>query len=223
MAGDHLLLIVVVTVSASCRIVKPPSVVCAELHQDLLVLLEALAGKPEEHQHDAHVDDVAAVAARVRPTRPIIGGHDVGPVARLRTFAPRQNSCTIVPTTNAQNAKQSPEAQMRMPSAYDGRAGDDRRHAGQRNRCTRFDDRRLAPREQRRDARQQQQDQADRQHPLVEERRTDRQPLPVIASLSVGNIVANRTKNAENNSIQLLKRNAASRETHESSSLRALQ
>ncbi len=44
---------------------------------------------------------------------------------------------------------------------------------------------------------------------------------PVIASLSVGNIVANSTKNAENSRIQLLMRNAASRDSHESSSLRA--
>ena len=47
--------------------------------------------------------------------------------------------------------------------------------------------------------------------------------LPVTASLSVGNIVANSTKNAENSRIQLLTRNAASRDSHESSSLRALQ
>ena len=44
---------------------------------------------------------------------------------------------------------------------------------------------------------------------------------PVTASLSVGNIVANSTKKALNSRIQLLTRNAASRETHESSSLRA--
>src|SRR3954451_19838675 len=43
---------------------------------------------------------------------------------------------------------------------------------------------------------------------------------PVTASLSVGNIVANRTKNAENSRIQLLARKAASRDIHESSSLR---
>ena len=43
---------------------------------------------------------------------------------------------------------------------------------------------------------------------------------PVTASLSVGNIVANSTKNAENSRIQLFARNAASRETQESSSLR---
>ncbi len=42
----------------------------------------------------------------------------------------------------------------------------------------------------------------------------------MIASLSVGNIVANRTKNAENSRIQLLTRNAASRDIHESSSWR---
>ena len=44
---------------------------------------------------------------------------------------------------------------------------------------------------------------------------------PRIASLSVGNIVANRTKNAENSRIQLFIMNAASRDSHESSSLRA--
>ena len=44
---------------------------------------------------------------------------------------------------------------------------------------------------------------------------------PINASLSVGNIVANRTNTAENSRIQLLTRNAASRDTHESSSCRA--
>jgi hypothetical protein len=43
---------------------------------------------------------------------------------------------------------------------------------------------------------------------------------PVRASLSVGNIVANRTKSAAKRSTQLLTRKAASRETHESSSCR---
>jgi hypothetical protein len=41
---------------------------------------------------------------------------------------------------------------------------------------------------------------------------------PISASLSVGNIVAKSTKSAENSRIQLLARNAASRDTHESSS-----
>ena len=44
---------------------------------------------------------------------------------------------------------------------------------------------------------------------------------PVTASLRVGNMVANSTKSAEKSRIQLLTRNAASRDTHESSSLRA--
>ncbi len=43
---------------------------------------------------------------------------------------------------------------------------------------------------------------------------------PVTTSLNVGNIVAKSTKNAEKSRIQLFARNAASRETHESSSLR---
>src|SRR5688572_22604141 len=42
---------------------------------------------------------------------------------------------------------------------------------------------------------------------------------PVTASLSVGNIVAKMTKNAQNSRIQLFSRNAASREAHESNSL----
>ena len=45
---------------------------------------------------------------------------------------------------------------------------------------------------------------------------------PVTASLSVGNIVANSIKTAENSRIQLLAKNAASRDTQDSSSLRAL-
>ncbi len=37
----------------------------ARLEQHLLFLLEAVAGEAEEDQHDADVDDVAAVAALV--------------------------------------------------------------------------------------------------------------------------------------------------------------
>ena len=43
---------------------------------------------------------------------------------------------------------------------------------------------------------------------------------PVTASLSVGNIVANNTNTAQNSRIQLFARNAASRDSHESSSWR---
>ena len=39
------------------------------------------------------------------------------PVAPWRTRAPRQNSCVMVPTTKALNAKQMPDAQTRTPSA----------------------------------------------------------------------------------------------------------
>ncbi len=45
---------------------------------------------------------------------------------------------------------------------------------------------------------------------------------PLIASVIVGNSVANRMKNAENSSTQLLARNAASRDIHESNSWRDL-
>jgi hypothetical protein len=44
--------------------------------------------------------------------------------------------------------------------------------------------------------------------------------VPVVASLSVGNIVPNMISSAEKRRIQLFNRKAASRETHESSSLR---
>ncbi len=43
---------------------------------------------------------------------------------------------------------------------------------------------------------------------------------PVTASLSVGNIVANSTNSAQKSRIQLFARNAASRDSHESSSWR---
>jgi len=43
---------------------------------------------------------------------------------------------------------------------------------------------------------------------------------PVTASLNVGNIVANSTNSAAKSRIQLFTRNAASRDTQESSSLR---
>ena len=44
---------------------------------------------------------------------------------------------------------------------------------------------------------------------------------PVTASLIVGNSVANRIKNAEKSRIQLFNKNAASRDTQDSRSLRA--
>ena len=43
---------------------------------------------------------------------------------------------------------------------------------------------------------------------------------PVIASLIVGNIVANKIRNAANNRIQLFSRNAASRDAQDSRSFR---
>ena len=103
-----------------------------QLH--LFVLLEALAGEAEEDQHDAEVHDVAAVAALVAATRPIERREESVPVAPCRTLAPRQNSCAIVPTTNALKR----EADARGPDAHaerdDGAAGDERARAtGHRN------------------------------------------------------------------------------------------
>ena len=39
-------------------------------------------------------------------------------MARLRTPAPRTNSCAIVPSTNAHSAKHRPELHTRIPKAY---------------------------------------------------------------------------------------------------------
>ncbi len=48
------------------------------LHQRLFFLLEALAGESEEHEHDADVHDVAAVAALRTADEADERGHDVG-------------------------------------------------------------------------------------------------------------------------------------------------
>src|SRR5215210_3813348 len=127
----------------------------------------------------------------------------------------------MVVAENAQSAKQIPELHTRIPNAYSATAVATPTNTGQKNCCATLIN-------------------VDRRHassgPMpVSVRRV--RPIgsihllknggptvrrsPRSASLSVGNIVANRTKNAENNRIQLLARNAASRDIHESSSLRA--
>ena len=79
MTGDHLLL----------RVARHPQRIVADgeradrcllpdLEQHLLFLLEALPGEPEEHQHDADVDDVAAVAAPRAADEPDHRRQDVG-------------------------------------------------------------------------------------------------------------------------------------------------
>ena len=142
------------------------------------------------------------------------------PVAPFRTCAPRMNSCPTVPKTNAHSAKQMPETHTRTPSAYRTTAATSATVTGHMNCCTRF--------------------------VTVDLRQASSGPTPVSssnvspigsihllknggptvsrsplsASLSVGYIVAKSTKKAENRRIQLFARNAASRETQESSELR---
>src|SRR4029434_6590218 len=129
--------------------------------------------------------------------------------------APRQNSCPIVPTTKPAKAKHRPELQIGMPSATTVPPSATPQIVGTRNDVLRFS--------------------------MVDRRHANSGPMPVsssmirpigtihwlkngaatvmrwpvMASLSVGNIVANSTKNALNNRIQLLYMNAASRESHE--------
>src|SRR5580765_1775829 len=143
------------------------------------------------------------------------------PVLRRRMFAPRKNSWVIVAATRAHSEKQIPDAHTRTPSA--ARAAAVPRHAiaGHMNwytRLLRVDLRHAsngpAPVRNRRTS-------AIGVIHLLKKGPATVSRLPVTASLSVGNIVPNSTKNAENSRIQLLTRNAASRDIHESRSLRA--
>jgi hypothetical protein len=59
--------------------VKPPTSRLPGLERQVLfVLLVALPGEAEEHQHDAEVDDVAAVAAALAADEADQRGDDVG-------------------------------------------------------------------------------------------------------------------------------------------------
>src|SRR4051812_37087835 len=143
------------------------------------------------------------------------------PVVPRRTFAPRTNSWTTVVATVAHSAKQIPETHSRTPNAVTAASVTTHAVAGHRNWLARFFivDLRHA---------------SSGPKPV---RNSSVSPIgsihllknggptvmrsPVTASLKVGNIVANRTKNALNRRIQLLTRKAASRDAHESSVLRA--
>src|SRR5688572_31131587 len=137
---------------------------------------------------------------------------------RLMT-APRQYSWLIVPSTNAENTKHRPEDHTRTPSARMMAAIVTPASVGHRNWYRRFE--RLVFRQ----ASSGPIPVSSRSinpigsiHRLKNGGPTVRRS-PVSASLIVGNMVANSTKKAQNNRIQLLTRNAASREAHESSSL----
>jgi hypothetical protein len=75
------------------------------------------------------------------------------PVARCRTRAPRQNSWLTVPTTKALSAKQMPDAHTRTPRATTAIAVTTAERHGDEELIAKVDDRGLAPRQQRPDAR----------------------------------------------------------------------
>src|SRR5688572_24270834 len=135
--------------------------------------------------------------------------------------APRQNSWQIVPSTKPENTNAIADDHTRTPSRKITAAVTRPVVTGQRNWCLRFDTDVL-----RHASSGPMPVSSNNIKPIgTIQRLKNGGPIvmrsPVIASLSVGNIVANRTKNAQNNRIQLLTRNAASRDAHESSSLLA--
>src|SRR5688572_3348028 len=135
--------------------------------------------------------------------------------------APRQNSWKIVPSTKPENTNAIADAHTRTPSAKMTTAVTTADVTGHRNWYFRLDTDVL-----RHASRGPMPVSSNRVRPIgTIHRLKNGGPMvmrsPVIASLSVGNIVAKSTKNAQNSRIQLLTRKAASREAHESSSLLA--
>ena len=141
------------------------------------------------------------------------------PVLFRRITAPRQNSWLIVPSTNAENTKQIPDDQTRTPSARTSAAAVAPATVGQRNWYRRF-----STLDFRHASSGPMPVSSSSMRPIGSIHRLKNggptvSRSPVTASLSVGNIVAKSTKNAQNSRIQLFTRNAASRDAHESSSL----
>src|SRR5918994_3562338 len=143
------------------------------------------------------------------------------PVLLRRMTAPRQNSCRIVPKTKPENTNAVYDAHTRTPSANTIAAVTSPAVTGHINWNLRFEidvfrHASSGPTPV----------SSNKIKPIgTIQRLKNGGPVvmgsPVNASLSVGNMVANRTKKAQNNRIQLLTRNAASRDAHESSSLLA--
>ena len=165
---DHLLLAVV----GDPQRVEPRGEV-ADLHrlprlqQQLLRLLEALAGEAEEHQDDADVDDVAAVAPLVAPHQADERGEDIGAGGLLPhpRAAPELLARWCRPRSRTARST-CPALQNLTPSAITAPPTTRPLEAREQELIPQVRQRGLAPREQRPDAGQQQQDQADRHHPL---------------------------------------------------------
>ena len=163
---DHLHLIVAHGVGADGHLL-------AERQHLRDVTLVGVAGKPEEDQHDADVDDVATVAAFVPGDEADERREQVGTgILTPHVRAPPEFLCDRPRHKRAQS-----EARQRgpLPDA-DGRQradGDHQRADRPGKLVDQVLNRRLPPREQRAKTSQEQQYEADRQHPLVEKRQTD--------------------------------------------------
>ena len=179
LAGDHLLLAVFLVrqpfeaegVLADLGLVPGSSV-------DLALFLVRVAGEADEHEHDADVHDVAAVAplaARHQADQRREGvelgvrlAHARAAIELLRDRRGDERAQREAdhrgPATSA-HARVA-EADARPPSAIAHRRRGSANWSQVSTRC-------LAPGDERPDAGEEQQDQADRRHRLVEERRPD--------------------------------------------------
>ena len=160
------------TRTRSLRTVNSPTVASSPgFSRNSSSFFERVAPEAQEDQHDPEVDDVAAVAALVAADQ----ADDRREEIRAGVPAPDVAAADELLRDGAGHEGAQREAQARRP---DGRRPNhlsvagrhDRRRHRPEERIAEVRQRRLAPGEQRTDAGQQQQDEADRHHPLVEER-----------------------------------------------------
>ena len=192
------------------------------LEQHLLIALVGVPREAQEDQHDADVDDVAAVAPLVAADEPDERGEQIGagvlpPDLRAAPELLPNRPDDKGAQREAGERRPLPEAERERPRTVTRPTP-----TGNRN-----ESRRLVSVDFRQASNGPTPVSNSMTKPigtihLLKNGATTVRRLPVTASLSVGNIVAKRTNSAENSRIQLFTRNAASRETHESSSLRAL-
>ena len=150
---DHLLLPVVGHLHRVVPhgVVRRRSTCCPGLSSTCSSCLKPVAGKAEEDQHDADVDDVAAVAALVAADQADERREDVGARALLaHARAAPELLHDASPITNPHSAKQMPDDQTRTPSATSAPPTDDRRDHRPQELVAQVGQRGLAPRQQRR-------------------------------------------------------------------------
>ncbi len=118
------------------------------------------------------MDDVAAVAPLVARNQPDGRGQNVG----SRGALPHASAAPELLSDGAKDERAEREAEAGGPHANtkrdDGHADDEGARHRDQERIAKVDERRLTPRGERAISRQEQEQEADRQHPLVEERRT---------------------------------------------------